>query len=190
MMNATRLRAVVFGALTAAITACDSKSDEPEHTASASEPAKPNARGARDACSLITKEEVNAILGTAFSVRPGKSNGPPTCEYVPTASKKLNGFTLTVYWSGGKEALAVTKAGTRIAKAAMKGTQVDPMSMMALEPIDDLGNEAYFNPMIGSSVLAGDTLLEFDIRAMMWHQSLEGGKELWKQLVGKALARL
>ena len=47
--------------------------------------------------------------------------GRPPCEYVPTASKKLNGFTLTVYWSGGKEALAVTKAGTRIAKAAMKG---------------------------------------------------------------------
>ena len=182
-------------ATTIILAACAGRSDEsPEAGDVATLPAvKPVARADRDPCSLITKEEAETILGATFNVaqRTNRGGGPPSCEYTPANSKKFNGFTLTVYWTGGKDALATTKAGSRIARTMMKTNQTDPMSITAIEAVDDLGDEAYFNPVMGSSVLKNDTLLEFDITAMMWHQpSREAGLELWKQLVNKALARL
>jgi hypothetical protein len=168
--------------------ACESRSDAVAQSAASPKTVSP--LPPPQPCMLITAEEVQAILGKPFTARLTRRGGTPICEYAPTSNSQTDGFTLTVYWTGGKEALAVTKAGTRIAKAAMKATQVDPMSMMALEPIDDLGDEAYFNPMLGASVLKGDALLEFDIRAMMWNQTMESGKELWKKLATTALSRL
>ena len=188
--------AVRIAALTACIVmcACSQNDDRVVQTADGAVPAKSRARADRDPCSLITKEEAETILGAKFNVTRQdrvRGGGPPTCEYTPAASKKFNGFTLKVYWTGGKDALATTKSGTRIAKTLMKTNQTDPMGLMTIEPVDDLGDEAYFNPVLGSSVLKDDTLLEFDINAMMWHQpSREAGLELWKQLVNKALTRL
>ena len=182
-------------ASTIILSACAEKPDESADAGDVATlpAAERNARADRDPCSLITKEEAETILGATFKVEKhnNRGGGPPSCEYTPANSKKFNGCTLTVYWTGGKDALATTKAGTRIAKAMMKTNQTDPMSITAIEPVDDLGDEAYFNPVMGSSVLKDDTLLEFDITAMMWHQpSREAGLELWKQLVNKALARL
>ena len=148
-------------------------------------------QASRDPCSLITKEEAEAIFEAKLTVKQAVRKGPPTCEYTPAEGRKANGFALTVYWRGGKDAMATTKAGARIAKGAMKSTNtLDPMAMMSLEPIDDLGDEAYFSPVMGSFVLKDDTMLEFDIRMLMWKQSKEGGKARWTQLVTKALARL
>jgi hypothetical protein len=142
----------------------------------------------RDPCSLITKAEADAILSDVFTVRPGSEAG--SCDYVPSASKRLNGFNVKVYWKGGKEALSVVKGGMSIATKMMKTDEMELGSMMTLEPVKGLGDEAYFNPMVGSTVLKDDTLLEFDIRAMMWHHKRGEGRELWKQLVSTALARL
>ena len=177
-----------------ALCACGEKDDRLIQTADGAVPAASRARADRDPCSLITKEEAETILGAKFNVTKQEQvagAGPPSCEYTPAGSRKFNGFTIKVYWTNGKNVLATTKSGTRIAKALMKTNQTDPMALMSIEPVDDLGDEAYFNPVLGSSVLKGDTLLEFDISAMMWHQpSREAGLELWKQLVNKALARL
>jgi hypothetical protein len=191
MLSTHLRRAIALSAASAALGGCSSKGDASAKTAEVSSAAAdsretPAAR--QDPCSLITKAEADAILGTAFTVRPGSAAG--TCDYVPTEGKRLNGFTITVHWTGGKEALSVVKGGMSIATSMMKTGEMDPSSMMALEPVEGLGDEAYFNPMVGSTVLKDDTLLEFDIRAMMWHQTKEAGKELWKQLASKALARL
>ncbi len=196
MSTACLLRIAVATTCIAAVCACGENADRAIETADGAVPAtsRTAARGDRDPCSLITKEEAETILGATFNVTKQEKvagAGPPSCEYTPATSKKLNGFTITVYWTGGKDALATTKSGTRIAKVLMNTKQTDPMGLMSIEPVDDLGDEAYFNPVLGSSVLKGDTLLEFDISAMMWHQpSREAGLELWKQLANKALARL
>jgi hypothetical protein len=195
-MSTSRTLRIAAASACVAVCACNENTDRVIQTADGSVPAasRTAAPRDRDPCSLITKEEAEAILGATFNVtREDKvtGGGPPSCEYTPAGSKKLNGFALKVYWTGGKDALATTKSGTRIAKALMKTSQTDPMGLMTIEPVDDLGDEAYFNPVLGSSVLKDDTLLEFDINAMMWHQpSREAGLELWKQLVNKALARL
>lgn len=187
-------RRIAAAAAFIAVCACSENDDRLIQTADGAVPAASRARADRDPCSLIAKEEAETILGAKLNVTKQEQvagAGPPSCEYTPAASKKLNGFTIKVYWTGGKHALETTKSGTRIAKAFMNTKQTDPMGLMAIEPVDDLGDEAYFNPVLGSSVLKDDTLLEFDISAMMWHQkSREAGLELWKQLVNKALARL
>ena len=191
-MSTSRTLRIATATTCLAVCACNENADRVRETADGAVPA--TARADRDPCSLITKEEAEAILGATFTVTKQDKvagAGPPSCEYTPASSKKLNGFALKVYWTGGKDALATTKSATRIAKTFMKTSQTDPMGLMSIEPVDDLGDEAYFNPVLGSSVLKDDTLLEFDISAMMWHQpSREAGLELWKQLVNKALARL
>ena len=195
-MSTSYTRRIAVATACLAVCACSEDTDRVIQAADGAVPAasRTAARRDRDPCSLITKEEAETILGAAFNVTKQEKvagAGPPSCEYTPANSKKLNGFTITVYWTGGKDALATTKSGTRIAKALMNTKQTDPMGLMSIEPVDDLGDEAYFNPVLGSSVLKDDTLLEFDISAMMWHQrSREAGLELWKQLVTKALARL
>ena len=153
---------------------------------SSSDPVR--AKANRDPCSLITKAEADAMLSDDFAVRPGSEAG--SCEYVPSAGKKLNGFTVKVYWTDGKEALSVVKSGMSIATSMMNTDKMDLGSMMTLQPVEGLGDEAYFNPMSGTTVLKGDVLLEFDIRGLMWHRKLGEGREAWKQIASKALARL
>ena len=142
-----------------------------------------------DPCSLITEAEAEAILSADLTVRPGTAAGPPTCEYAPT-SRRLNGFTLTVYWRGGRGALDVAKQGYSLATEMIQGEGRSLANMLALEPVPGVGDEAWFNPAAGTMVLQGEVLLEFDIRGMMWHQKYESGRELWKQLATRAVTRL
>ena len=180
---------VLFAA--AVISACGS-SDAPSADPDEGKPAAKTTsaqRDGRDPCSLITNAEAAAILGAELTVtRAAKDER--TCEYAPSTGRKMNGFVVTVYWKGGKGALTTLKGGMSVATGLMKTGEVDMTSMMKLEPVPGLGDEAYFNPIAGTSVLLDDTLIEFDIRAMMWHQSRESGRELWKQLAATALARL
>lgn len=187
-IRAFRWLVVVCGGI--ALGACSSDgnaSAEGAQASSATSATRTDAR--RDPCSLITKEEAEAILSDVFIVRPGSDAS--SCEYVPAQGRRLNGFVITVHWKGGKEALSVVKSSNSIATDLMtKGDAVDMSSLMSLEPVEGLGDEAYFNPMAGSSVLKDDTLLEFDIQGMMWHRKRGEGRERWKELVAKALSRL
>jgi hypothetical protein len=180
--------AVLFA--TAIFFACSSN-EAPGTAAAAGKPeARPVAsNNRRDPCVLITPAEAEAILGVPVTMRRAEKD-ERTCEYAPSVGKKLNGFTVTVYWKGGKEALTTLKGGMSVATGMMKDGETDPTSMMKLEPVPGLGDEAYFNPIAGTSVLLDDTLLEFDITAMMWHQSREEGLTKWKKIAATALARL
>ena len=145
--------------------------------------------GSRDACALITKAEVDAILRTAVTPKPSSDSRSSSCDYIPAGSG--DGFSLKVFWTGGKDELATTKKAMRIAPKMMKAGGINPAGMMALEPVDGLGDEAYFNAIVGSSVLKGDALLEFDLRLVSFHLSEpEKTAAVWKALTTKALSRL
>jgi len=169
-------------ALALAVAACGGGGGGSDTRAAATQASK-------DPCSLITEAEAEAILSADLTVGPGTAAGPPTCEYAPTG-RTLNGFTLTVYWQGGREALEVGKQGRALATAMIQGEGRSLDNMLALESVPGVGDEAWFNPAAGTMVLQGEVLLEFDIRGMMWHQKYEPGKELWKQLAARALSRL
>ena len=188
-------RFIPYLTLLVTITACSAGSAQSavisggDDTTASAASAPGSARGVRDACALITKAEVDSILKTSVTVTPSADGATSSCDYMPTGSG--DGFSLKVHWTGGKEELALTKRVTRIAPKMMKGGGIDPAGRMALEPIDDLGDEAYFNAIYGSSVLKGDVLMEFDLRLMMFYtQSPAEATEHWKALVRRALSRL
>lgn len=178
---------LMFSIRLAMLPSCSSAGDD--GGSSTPESAANPARQARDVCSLITEAEAEALLGADLIVTPGTSGGPPSCIYKAN-SRRLNGFTITVHWQGGREALGVVLGGMTIATTLAKTDEPDINSMMQLRPVEGVGDEAYFNPMAGTSVLKGDTLLEFDIHEMMWHRKLEEGLGVWKQLAEIALSRL
>jgi hypothetical protein len=141
---------------------------------------------ARDACALITKPEADAILQAAVTPRSKTKPGRSECEYQATDG---GGFSMKVYWSGGKEELAVTKSAMGLAPAMLRENGMEPGGMMALRPVTGLGDEAYYNPIVGSYVRKGDVLMEFDLR-LLQVPTPDAAVERWRALAGKALGRL
>lgn len=146
---------------------------------------------ARDACGLITKAEAEAILHASVTPKSERKAGWAVCDYQPSAGPGGSGFTLKVFWSGGREELTVTKSVMQVAPQTMRENGMEPGGMMVLEPVERLGEEAYFNPVVGSYVRQGDALMEFDLRLLLFHApSKEAAMAQWRELAQKALGRL
>jgi hypothetical protein len=152
---------------------------------------------ARDACSLITKPEAEAILGVTVTPTPRDADpGQSMCYY---DAGENPGFGLTVRWSGGTRELELVRQTNPAAGGMMKesGMHAPTVStLMALEPVENVGDEAYFN-MRESYVRKGDVLLDFLLQEMVLSQISTGHaeppaglREKWTALARKALARL
>jgi hypothetical protein len=150
----------------------------------------PASSTSQDACGLISKAEAESIVGNALRVQPDEVNPrSSSCNYVPEDGSGT-GFSLKVYWSAGKDEMATTKTAMGFAPKLMKQEGINTGGMMALEPIDGLGDEAYYNPIAGSYVLKGDRLLEFDLRLLAFGQPAGAPREKWLALARKAVDRL
>jgi hypothetical protein len=142
----------------------------------------------RDACGLITKAEADGILQIPLTLRPERKNGWSECRYEGPGGA---GFSLKVFWSGGKEEMAVTKSAMQLAPAVMRENDMEPAGRLALHPVADLGDEAYFNPIAGSYVRQGDVLLEFDLRLILFQAPThDSAIAQWRALAQQALGRL
>jgi hypothetical protein len=86
--------------------------------------AKPASASAKDACALLTKDEVGKIFGQAVEAATGKGLGG-VCEY----TTKTLGFDLTVIHTGGVKYLKTTRAS---------------LAEMGLD-VPGLGDEALYN---------------------------------------------
>ena len=139
----------------------------------------------RDGCSLVTAEEASAILAEPVTARPtGKSGGTRSgCIYGPEKGG-FNTYIMQVHWRDGQEQMGVAKRGMKIAAKGMQTEGVDVAQMMALEPVEGLGDEAYFNPIVPSYVRKGDILIEADLRAV------RNARQAWEEMSRKALSRL
>jgi hypothetical protein len=187
-----RCRAVVCALPLALLLGCgDEPSPEsalPDQVAELGAAAAKPPEAVRDACRLITKAEVDAILHASVTPRPKSNPGWSSCDYEAPGG---GGFSLKVVWSGGEEELKVTKSAMQIAPTMLRENGMEPASMLALRPVSGLGEEAYFNPIAGSYVRQGDVLLEFDLRLMLFQApTQEAAIEQWRALAGKALDRL
>jgi hypothetical protein len=151
----------------------------------------------RDACTLITKPEAEAILGVTVTPTPRDADpGQSMCYY---DARENPGFGLTVRWSGGTHELDLIRktnpaAGGMMKESGMHAPTVN--AIMALEPVESLGDEAYFN-MRESYARKGDVLLDFLLQEMVLSQISTGHaeppaglREKWTALARKALARL
>jgi len=140
---------------------------------------------ARDACELLTAEEVTAVHGEPVEARPGDDEGPDrsSCVYAVPGSD-WDVMWLTVSWRGGRQEWDTQQAGRAIGTRMMspEGEAVD--SLTRPDPLSGIGDTAYYGGMLPSLVLKGDVLLEF----MM--PLLQDDREHFPVLARKAVSRL
>jgi hypothetical protein len=181
--------------------ACDSEprpSKQPTPNDLAATVKQPTAPAkARDACALLTKAEAEAILGVPVSPEPREADPGESMCYYDAGSEP--GFGLKVMWSGGRQALDLTRKTQPVAGGLIKRDAMDAAivaGLTALEPVGGLGDEAYFN-LRESYVRKGDALLDFMLQELVQAHIAaghtdppQGLKEKWTALARTAVARL
>jgi hypothetical protein len=126
---------------------------------------------ARDVCSLVTKEEVGAALGTTMSEASG---GTSSCRYTSSAGN-YQALDVSVTWQGAAFAL-------KFSRMVLKGTAG---GQEFFQPVAGIGDEAYIAPM-------GTTLMfrKGDVLVNMQFHMVGNNVEAAKVIAQKILARL
>jgi hypothetical protein len=150
----TRARLAIAGLV---LASC--RGGAPEASSAGKAPAKTAAD--RNACHLLTHDEVSEIAGRkvvmADQVEAG--DGFSTCGWEDEAG--VSAFSLTVYWSGGKEQWETWRLAQGMGDAALKSAEgVSGSDVVKQGPVPGIGDAAYFSPVLPSLVLKGDTLFE------------------------------
>ena len=123
-------------------------------------PAKAGAAD-RNACHLLTHAEVSEIAGRKVLMADQVEAGDTfsTCDWEDEAG--VSAFSLTVYWSGGKEQWETWRLAQGLGDAALKSAEgVSGSEVVKQGPVPGIGDAAYFSPLLPSLVLKGDTLFE------------------------------
>lgn len=161
-----------------------SKAEAPPADTGAAAPAAAPAVANRDACALITAEEVSKILGsTATASSRSVSAERSVCDYVTQA---YEAFTLEAIWTGAEEEIKTSRSAAKMAAGQAGGRQDDVVNdVMGLHKVEGLGDEAYFARRTMSFVRKGDVLLVFQTAGLN-----EPAREHWEALARVALPRL
>lgn len=156
-------RAAPLGVLTLAalVSACGGR--DTVNTADAEAKAPP-ATASRNACELVTADEMAALSGEPIDVKPGKSSKwSSKCEYWGRTSQTPR-LMLTVIWTGGREAWEARATAMGMAEdltRASEGVSVD--SIVAPGPVQGLGDAAIYSELVPARVLKGDVMLEMNV---------------------------
>lgn len=168
------------------VSACTSENDraaDADRNSPAAAGSDAGTAGPRDACELLSAEEVAAAHGSPVEVRPREDEGQyrSSCVYgVPGSNFDV--MWLTVHWRGGTEEWQTQQAGRGIAVDVMSGEADDGVTRP--DPLAGIGDAAYYGGILPSLVLEGDVLLEF----MM--PLLRNDREHFPVFARKALSRL
>ncbi len=115
----------------------------------------------RDACTLLTTDEVAAITGEPVTARPGRSGRTFSgCGWFGTRSQ-MPFLELRVYWTGGREQWESWRMANQMAGAltrASEGVELD--SIVKPGPVAGLGDSAVYAELAPGVVLQGDVFLE------------------------------
>lgn len=181
----TRRAPTLAGLLACLALSCGGDQSSPP---AAGEP--PNqVEGGRDACGLITKEEVAALYGKPVTT---KADVPhpiyATCDFSDPdpAQQGLFVLILEVYWQGGRDQWRAEGLGTAGAKRMLEHAEKDSDvgTILKQEVLPGVGDQATFNPLLGGKVLKGDTMLTFKFGL------IDHPDQYFRQLAPKALSRL
>jgi Protein of unknown function (DUF3558) len=149
------------------VAGCGRKASEQDESTSA-RPQAP-AETARDACTLLTVEDVAAAYGSAVASKSAsEGSGYSSCEFTDPAQSNMFVAGIEVYWGGGREQWKIlqlgTAAGTRVLEHQEK--DVDVKSILNVGAVPGLGDQAVFSPLMGGNVLVGDRLVNFKFGLM------------------------
>lgn len=138
----------------------------------------------RDACEIITGDDVAAIEGGPIEARPEEPEGPDesSCAYGPPGQYAL--MYLTIYWKNGKDGWETWGAARGLGARLMQDPDVNVDSIVAGDPLAGIGDAAHYGDLLPSLVLVGDVLLEFKM------QMLNDSRANFPVLARKAVSRL
>jgi hypothetical protein len=184
----TRERFTVLVMASCLLFAC---ADEPQRSNASDDTPSPEGSAAqtasapRNACELLTAEEVTAVHGEPVDARAGEENDPDqsSCVYaVPGSEWEV--MWLTVTWRGGIEEWNTQQTGRAIGTRMMSPEGVAVDSLTRPDTLSGIGDVAYYGGILPSLVLKGDVLIEF----MM--PLLRDDRENFPALARSAVSRL
>lgn len=172
-----------LAALAVLMAGCSS-SEAPQSDATSTPSQAPASAAPRDACALITADEVSKILGSpATATSRSMSSTRSVCDYV---TQKYESFTLEAVWTGAEEEIQLGRRAAGVAADQAGGRQDETVrDTMGLTKVDGLGDEAYFARRSMSYVRKGDVLLIFQNAGLN-----ESAREHWEALARTALGRI
>lgn len=143
------------------------------------------AAGDRNACHLLTHDEVTALVGRKIITADQSEAGDTwsTCDWEDESGTFA--FGLTAYWSGGKGHWDTWRMAQGLAEGAWKqaeGVTLD--SVVSQGPVSGIGDAAYFSELLPSLVLKGDVL--FEIKMVFVPDAETKFRALANQLIAKA----
>ena len=154
----TRVLVAVAGL---AVASCRGGAPEASSSGAVARGGPANAPTDRNACHLLTHDEVSEIAGRKVLMADQIEAGDTfsTCDWEDEAG--VSAFSLTVYWSGGKEQWETWRLAQGMGDAALKSAEGASGSEVVKQGlVRGLGDAAYFSPVLPSLVLKGDTLFE------------------------------
>ena len=143
------------------LAACRGGAPEASSSGAAARSEPPRAAADRNACHLLTHEEVSEIAGrkVVMADQSEASDTFSTCDWEDEAG--VFAFGVTVYWSGGKEQWETWRLAQGLGDAALKSAEGASGSEVVKQGlVPGIGDAAYFSPVLPSLVLKGDTLFE------------------------------
>ena len=121
----------------------------------------------RDACELLTTDEFAAIVGEPVVAKRGESGRTwSECEWHRASRQDGYGLVLAleVLWSGGRQQWDLSHQVRHDAPAtvgASENAEHEVAELIKPGEIGKIGDGVYFNELMPSEVIVGDTLLTF-----------------------------
>lgn len=152
---------VLVAAAGLALASCRGGAPETSSSGAAARGGPAGASADRNACHLLTHDEVTEIAGRKVVMADQVEAGDTfsTCDWEDGAG--VSAFSLTVYWSGGKEQWETWRLAQGLGDSALKSAEgVSGSQVVKQGPVPGIGDAAFFSPVLPSLVLKGDTLFE------------------------------
>lgn len=118
----------------------------------------------QNACHLLTREEVSALVEEKIVMSDQTDAGETwsTCEW--EGESVTARFMLTVYWANGKQEWETWRAAQGFSEQVLKQAEgVSPGDVVKQGPVAGIGDAAYFSELLPSLVLKGDVLFEMNL---------------------------
>ena len=115
----------------------------------------------RNACDFVDRAEIEKMAGTALNVVHDIQDTDLTVCEMTDPTSKIAIFSVTVYWSGGKDRARAQEAALSMAQQMLKNAEdADMAALTGSEKAPGLADKAFYSDVLPSWVLKGDVMIE------------------------------
>lgn len=157
MIQVSREVAVVAAVAFVVVAGCGGTTPEPADEAPA---AATSAPVSRNACDLIDRGELEAIVGQKLEMLHEVEDGNQSACELRAATDDTPLVYVTVHWSGGKEQARVNAAAMGMARQLLNEPDLDIDTLTGSETVPGLADQAYYSDVMPSWVVKDDIFIE------------------------------